>query len=284
MVDSVGFTTNKCIEGLPGASFTVARVDRLLESARPGRELVVRPVRHLPALFAGAGRAPVHARRRGQSRRSTWRSICSMPRAASRRAWRATPPTCGRCTTGCGGSGCQAVAAAGGAGADRGQRRCAGRSGLEPAALRGWAEVARRADQQFLQHAAAELPGRLHRRGHAGGHAAAVDAMEATLAEMGVHAQQRPPDGDRSRDRAGGPRYGRSPRSRRKAGIPAEALEPYGRYKAKVGLDFVQAQAGPARWQARAGDRHQPDGGRARARPPRRSGWATRSITSGSAR
>ncbi len=33
MVDSVGFTTNKCIEGMPGASFTVARVDRLLESA-----------------------------------------------------------------------------------------------------------------------------------------------------------------------------------------------------------------------------------------------------------
>lgn len=29
MVDSVAFTTNKCIEGLPGASFTVARVDRL---------------------------------------------------------------------------------------------------------------------------------------------------------------------------------------------------------------------------------------------------------------
>jgi 2-aminoethylphosphonate-pyruvate transaminase len=29
MVDSVAFTSNKCIEGLPGASFTVARVDRL---------------------------------------------------------------------------------------------------------------------------------------------------------------------------------------------------------------------------------------------------------------
>ena len=29
MVDSVAFTTNKCFEGLPGASFTVARVDRL---------------------------------------------------------------------------------------------------------------------------------------------------------------------------------------------------------------------------------------------------------------
>lgn len=29
MVDSVGFTANKCIEGLPGASFTVARIDRL---------------------------------------------------------------------------------------------------------------------------------------------------------------------------------------------------------------------------------------------------------------
>ena len=32
MVDSVAFTSNKCLEGLPGASFTVARVDRLLAS------------------------------------------------------------------------------------------------------------------------------------------------------------------------------------------------------------------------------------------------------------
>ena len=30
MVDSVSFTANKCIEGLPGASFTIAPVDRLL--------------------------------------------------------------------------------------------------------------------------------------------------------------------------------------------------------------------------------------------------------------
>ena len=30
MVDSVGFTSNKCLEGLPGASFTVARADRLV--------------------------------------------------------------------------------------------------------------------------------------------------------------------------------------------------------------------------------------------------------------
>ena len=33
MVDAVVFTTNKCIEGLPGASFTVARIDRLKASA-----------------------------------------------------------------------------------------------------------------------------------------------------------------------------------------------------------------------------------------------------------
>ena len=33
MVDAVVFTTNKCIEGLPGASFTVARTDRLAQSA-----------------------------------------------------------------------------------------------------------------------------------------------------------------------------------------------------------------------------------------------------------
>ena len=33
MVDAVAFTTNKCVEGLPGASFTVARLDRLRASA-----------------------------------------------------------------------------------------------------------------------------------------------------------------------------------------------------------------------------------------------------------
>ena len=33
MIDAIVFTTNKCIEGLPGASFTVARADRLTESA-----------------------------------------------------------------------------------------------------------------------------------------------------------------------------------------------------------------------------------------------------------
>lgn len=37
MVDSVAFTTNKCIEGLPGASFTVARKDRLVASAGNAR-------------------------------------------------------------------------------------------------------------------------------------------------------------------------------------------------------------------------------------------------------
>ena len=28
-----------------------------------------------------------------------------------------------------------------------------------------------------------------------------------------------------------------------RAGIPADALEPYGKYKAKIGLDFIRAQA-----------------------------------------
>src|SRR3954469_17237629 len=33
MVDSVAFTSNKCIEGLPGVAFTIARVDRLEASS-----------------------------------------------------------------------------------------------------------------------------------------------------------------------------------------------------------------------------------------------------------
>lgn len=37
MVDSMAFTTNKCLEGLPGASLTVARVDRLEAGAGNAR-------------------------------------------------------------------------------------------------------------------------------------------------------------------------------------------------------------------------------------------------------
>ncbi|MDP9086933.1 MAG: 2-aminoethylphosphonate--pyruvate transaminase [Pseudomonadota bacterium] len=37
MVDTVTFTTNKCIEGLPGASFTIARKDRLAVSTGNAR-------------------------------------------------------------------------------------------------------------------------------------------------------------------------------------------------------------------------------------------------------
>jgi 2-aminoethylphosphonate-pyruvate transaminase len=37
MVDSMAFTSNKCIEGLPGTAFIIARVDRLLASAGQAR-------------------------------------------------------------------------------------------------------------------------------------------------------------------------------------------------------------------------------------------------------
>ena len=37
MIDAVVFTTNKCLEGLPGASFVVARQDRLAQSAGNAR-------------------------------------------------------------------------------------------------------------------------------------------------------------------------------------------------------------------------------------------------------
>ena len=37
MVDSMAFTSNKCIEGLPGVAFIIARVDRLVASAGQAR-------------------------------------------------------------------------------------------------------------------------------------------------------------------------------------------------------------------------------------------------------
>ena len=41
-VDAAVFTTNKCLEALPGIAFAVARIDRLLGVRRQRRKLVVR--------------------------------------------------------------------------------------------------------------------------------------------------------------------------------------------------------------------------------------------------
>ena len=61
-----------------------------------------------------------------------------------------------------------------------------------------------------------------------------------------------------------------------KLGIAEEHLEPYGHYKAKVSLEYLDTPEVEDERQADAGHRDQPDAGRARARPPPPSGWATR--------
>ncbi len=65
-VDAVVFTSNKCLECVPGVAFAVARIDRLLECAGQRGKLVVRPGRHLRAQPAHRRRQlPLHPARAG---------------------------------------------------------------------------------------------------------------------------------------------------------------------------------------------------------------------------
>ena len=68
--------------------------------------------------------------------------------------------------------------------------------------------------------------------------------------------------------------------AREKLGIPEEHLEPYGHYKAKVSLEYLDTPEGQAGRQADPGHRDHARRRRAKARPPPRSAWATRSTTS----
>ena len=101
-IDAVGFTSNKCLEGVPGMAFAVARIDRAGGMRRQRRKLVARSVRHLcPCAAQRLGQLPLHPAGAGAERVQRRARPVSMPRAASRRGWRATPRTCARCTTAC---------------------------------------------------------------------------------------------------------------------------------------------------------------------------------------
>ena len=98
-IDAAVFTTNKCLEALPGVAFAVARIDRLLACAGNAGSWSFDLAGHLrPCRARRLGQFPVHpagpdprgaGRRAGLSRR----------RGPAGRAWPATPPTCGRCMT-----------------------------------------------------------------------------------------------------------------------------------------------------------------------------------------
>ncbi len=169
-IDAAVFTSNKCLEGVPGMAFAVARIDRVEACAGNAGSWSL----DLSSIYA-------HALRSG------WGSFRFTPPAQVLNAFNVAldfydaeggqPARLARYTAnmrtlydGVRGLGLTPCLPAGRAGSDHRQRACAGRSGLGPAALRRCAEGARRADQQFLQHRTAELPRGLHRRDHAGGH------------------------------------------------------------------------------------------------------------------
>ena len=95
-VDAVALTANKCLEGLPGAAFVVARRDSLdAAQGRAGSWSLDPADIYQQSLQPNAGPrftppAPTLA-----ASPSRWRAIM---RKAARRAWRATRPICARCT------------------------------------------------------------------------------------------------------------------------------------------------------------------------------------------
>lgn len=95
-VDAVALTANKCLEGLPGAAFVVARRDSLTpRRAAPAAGRWTWPTSISKACSPTPGRASPRPRPRWPPSPSRWRAIM---RKAARRAWRATRPICARCT------------------------------------------------------------------------------------------------------------------------------------------------------------------------------------------
>ena len=188
MVDAVVFTANKCLEGLPGLAFAVARVDRLIEChGRAGSWSLDLADIYQHALCGLAGAASASRRRRRRSWPSAPRWTCMRPRAA-RRGWHAIRRICACSIAASVDFGIAAPMLAGsGAGTDRRQRPRSRPSGLVAAGLCRRREAARLPHQQFLQHPSS------HRSGSAASAPSRrricrrpSNAMGNSLAAMGV--------------------------------------------------------------------------------------------------
>ena len=95
-VDAVALTANKCLEGLPGAAFVVARRDDLdAAQGRAGSWSLDLADIYQQSLQPNAGPRFTRPRPRWPPSPSRWRAIM---RKAARPAWRATRPICARCT------------------------------------------------------------------------------------------------------------------------------------------------------------------------------------------
>ena len=100
--DAVVFTSGKCLEGMPGIGFSVARIDRVLASRGQRRLVVLRPPRRLhPRAPRRLGLLPLHAAGAVAARLRRRRWTCTSAKAANRRGWRATRRTRACSTTAC---------------------------------------------------------------------------------------------------------------------------------------------------------------------------------------
>ena len=172
--------------GLRGRAHRSARSLR-----RQCRKLVVRPGRtSTPIRSARLGQLPLHPAGAGAERAAASRSICSTPRAAKPADWRATPPTCGCCTTAC---------------AALGLTPCLRPRGQGPIIVNVHAPTDPAWDLQrfvdalkargvlisnFYNTPSAELPGRLHRRHHARRHGARRRGDGRGVTRLGHRAAQ----------------------------------------------------------------------------------------------
>ncbi len=281
MVDAVVFTSNKCLEALPGLAFAVARIDRLLGLPGQRRQLVVRPGRHLPARAARRlGQFPLHAAGAGDGRACGRRWTCSTPRAARARLARYT-------------ANMRVLY--------DGVQRLGLRPYLPPALqgpivvnvhapdhpawnLQGFVDALKA--RGFLISNFYNTPCPSFRVGCIG--AITPEDMPAPWRRWArrwpksASPRRRPPDAQRHRDR----RRRRAPpdrRHRRRARHPGGRAGTLRPHKAKIALDFIAgwSAARTARWcWSPASARPRP----ARARPPPRSAWATRCAASAAGR
>jgi aspartate aminotransferase-like enzyme len=184
-IDAVGFTSNKCLEGVPGMAFAVARIDRVeaCEGNAGSWSLDLSSI-YAHALRAGWGAfrftppaqvlnafnvaLDLFDAEGGQPARLA-RYTVEYARAVRRRArvradTVSAPDVQGRSSSTC-------------------TRRSIRRGICSALSTRC---SARRADQQLLQHRAAELSRGLHRRDHTDRYGVAVTAMGEALGDLGI--------------------------------------------------------------------------------------------------
>ena len=246
--------------GLPGVAFAVARIDRLEACAgNAGSWSFDLADIHAAGAAQRPWQLPLHAAGAGAECAERRARSVSTPRAASRRAWRATPQTCACCTTGV-----QAL----------GLTPCLAREHQGPIIVNVHAPADPAWDlQRFVDALKARgvlisnfynTPTPSFRVGCIGAITPA-DMRRARSAPWPRPSTNSASTGGEQPDMKTDLEIARESKMRpiaeiaARLHIPDDALEPYGRYKAKVGFDFINRAGAQAGRRAGAGHRHQPD-------------------------